>query len=116
MAAEHNEPQDETPDDIAERVVADRQWPAVVTLSFPVEFGGERIAALEFRRGRMGDLRGLKLDNSPPIDHLILLASRMSGKPVKVIESLVDEDAAEVFAIVLGFFARSLGAGKKRSP
>jgi hypothetical protein len=99
---------------VADRMVADRQWPVVVKLAHPVDFGSERIASLEFRRGRMGDLKGMKVDGVPPVDQLMLLASRMCGQPIKVLEMLEDEDGAEVLELALGFFARCLGGGKKR--
>jgi hypothetical protein len=104
----------ETAEDAAEQALAERQWPVVVTLTNPIDFGSQRIASLEFRRGRLGDLKGMPLQ-SPSIDQLVLLASRMCGQPVKVIEMLADEDAAAVLEIALVFFGRSLGAGRKRS-
>ncbi len=95
-------------------VAAQPQWPVVVTLRSPVEFGKEHIAALEFRRGCMGDLKGLgvSVDRVPPLDQLMMIASRLCGKPVKVIELLQDEDSAEVIELALDFFVRCLGAGK----
>lgn len=92
-----------------------RQWPVVVKLRKPIEFGRETIESLEFRRGKLGDLRGVAIDKVPPIDHLLLIASRLSGKPIKVIESLEDEDAEEVLAIALDFFNRCLGGGRTAS-
>jgi len=94
-------------------MVADRQWPVSVTLKFPIDFGSERITSLEFRRGRMGDIKGVKIDGIPSADQLMLIASRMCGKPVAALELLQDEDGAEVLELALGFFARCLGAGKK---
>lgn len=87
------------------------QWPVTVTLKHPFEFDDERITKLEFRRGKLGDLKGMKLDAVPPIDHLILLASRMCGQPVKVIEKLDGDDSSQVLEIALSFFNRCLGAG-----
>lgn len=105
---------EQTVDEIAARVLGDRQWPVVVTLAHPIEIGSQRIASLEFRRGRLGDLKGMKLENPPQLDHLMLMASRMCGQPLKVIESLDESDAAEVIEVALGFFARCLGGGKTR--
>jgi len=93
-------------------VAVERKWPVVVKLRHPVDLGSERIAALEFRRGRLGDLKGMKVDGVPPADHLMLIASRLSGQPVKVIEMLDADDAGEVTDIALDFFARCLAAGK----
>ncbi len=107
-------PVDVEADEAAERMLADRAWPVTVKLAHPVDFGSERIAELVFRRGRLGDLKGIKPDGIPSVDQLLLLASRMCSQPVKVLELLEDEDGAEVMELALGFFARSLGAGRKR--
>ncbi len=104
----------EKAEEAADRMLADRKWPVLVTLKHPVDFGATNVTSLEFRRGRMGDLKGMKVDGVPPIDQLLLLASRMCGQPIKVLEMLEDEDGAEVVELALGFFARCLGGGKKR--
>lgn len=88
------------------------QWPVVVKLKRPVEFADEFIASLTFRRGRMGDLKGMTLDGVPPVDKVLLLASRMCGKPVAALELLDADDGPEVLAVALGFFATCLGAGR----
>lgn len=98
--------------DIADVEVVERTWPSVVKLAYPVQFGDQSIDALTFRRGRLADLKGIKIDGVPTVDQLIAIASRMCGQPLKVLESLDSDDSGEVFEIVLGFFARSLGAGK----
>jgi hypothetical protein len=87
-------------------------WPVVIELKHPFDLGSERITALTFRRGRLGDLRGLRVDGIPPVDDLLLIASRLCGKPLLVIEKLEDDDASEVLAQALGFFARCLKDGK----
>jgi hypothetical protein len=79
-----------------------------------VDFGSQRITSLEFRRGRAGDIKGLKLAETVPTDQLFLVASRLCGQPVKVIEMLDVDDAAEVMALALGFYGRCLGGGTKR--
>lgn len=91
-------------------------WPRVVPLTYPVDFGSQRITALEFRRGRAGDLKGIKLGESIAADQLLLVASRLCAQPLKVIESLDVDDSAEVMAIALSFFGRCLGGGIARSP
>lgn len=95
-------------------ILADRQWPAVVPLKRPFDFGSEHIASLEFRRGKMGDLKGMSVDGVPSVDQLLLIASRMCGKPVAALSMLEDEDGAEVMDIALSFFARSLPGTRKR--
>lgn len=94
-------------------MITDRQWPVTVKLAHPITFGSESVAALEFRRGKMGDLKGMRLDGVPPVDQLLLVASRMCGKPVAMLEQLQDEDGAQVLELALGFFARCLGAGRR---
>lgn len=91
-------------------------WPRTVTLKHPVEFGKDNlITALTFRRGRMGDLKGGGMNPSafPEFDQLALIAARMCGQPTKVIEMLDSDDWAEVQAIVLVFYAKSLVGGRK---
>jgi len=90
-------------------------WPRVLTLKYPVQFGSESITSLTFRRGRAGDLKGLKLGETVPADQLITIASRMSGKPTQVIEGLDGDDASEVMALVLDFYGRCLGGGSARA-
>lgn len=92
----------------------ERTWPVVVTLKHPVDFGSERVSQLEFRRGRMGDLKGMKVDTVPPADQLLMIASRLCGKPVKVLEMLDAEDGAEVLELALDFFAKCLEGGNRR--
>lgn len=92
----------------------ERTFPAIIMLEHPFEFAGKQIASLEFRRGRAGDIKGLKLSDELPSDQLMLIASRMCGQPLKVIEMLDVDDAAEVLGIALVFYGRCLGGGKKR--
>lgn len=99
--------------DLAARAATNQMWPVTVTLKRPIEYGKDTIESLTFRRGRMGDLKGMKVDSVPSADDIMLIGSRLCGKPLKVIESLDDDDSAEVMTIVLGFFARCLGAGEK---
>ncbi len=92
-----------------------RVWPVTVTLKYPFDFGSEHIAALEFKRGKLGDLKGmgLKIEGTPPLDQLLLIASRMCGKPLKVMEMLDSEDAAPVLELALDFFGRCLMGGSQ---
>lgn len=99
----------------AQRIVGARQWPVTVKLSVPVPFGkNELIEELVFQKGNFGVLKGLSLpiDRTPNIDELMTIASKLCGRPVKVIEQLDPDDADEVVAIAIGFFARCRGAGK----
>lgn len=99
----------------AQAVLADRQWPVTVHLRFPVQFGSQSIASLEFRKGRLADLKGITIGEMPSSDQLLLLASRLCGQPLRVIEGIDADDAEEVIAIALGFIGRCQGAGKRLS-
>lgn len=101
----------------AKRLLGDRQWPVVITLTTPVQFGKETIESLTFPKGTFGILKGLALpvDRAPTIDELMQIAARLCGKSPKVIESLDPDDADEVIAVALGFFGRCRGAGKRLS-
>lgn len=94
-----------------EAAAVEPTWPVVVKLAHPVSFADERIVQLEFRRGRMGDLKGVGIDGVPSVDQLLMIASRMCGRPIAALEMLSDEDGAEVLQLALGFFARCLGGG-----
>jgi hypothetical protein len=87
--------------------------PTVIRLKHPIEFGKDRvIEELAFRRGRIGDMKGLDLrEDSIPWNAIIAIASRLSGQPTQVIEKLDEEDAGEVVSLVTGFYLRCLATG-----
>ncbi|HEY6030999.1 MAG TPA: phage tail assembly protein [Gaiellaceae bacterium] len=89
------------------------QWPRVVNLKHPVQFGDELIASLEFQRGKLGIIKGLKLSVEVPVNDLVLIASRLSGQPPALIERLDIEDGQEVMSIALDFYGKCL-AGTPR--
>lgn len=91
-----------------DEVVTPRQWPVTVTLKHPIEFGNEQITKLTFRRGRIGDLKGVKLDGVPTVDQILLIASRMCGQMAAALALLDAEDAGEVLEVTLGFFGQCL--------
>lgn len=76
-----------------------------------IEFGTETVGELTFRPGRIGDIKGMKVDGIPNVDQLLLIASRMCGKPVAALELLGPEDGAEVLEVAMSFFGKCLGAG-----
>lgn len=86
-------------------------WPVVVRLTVPIEFGKEHITELTFRRGRMGDVKGIKIGKEFPTETILLIASRLSGQPVGVIERLDQDDAGFVAEIALGFLGKCLSTG-----
>lgn len=100
-------------DDIAAAAL-ERTWPWTITLKYPVNFGDDRITSLVMRRGKLGDLKGIKLGGEVVADSLLMVASRMCNQPLKVIEGLDPEDAEEVLSLVLDFFAKCLGGGRTR--
>jgi hypothetical protein len=92
-----------------------RPWPWTLKLQHPIEFGkGRLVSELTFRRGKMGDIKGLKVDGVPTADQLMLIASRMCGETVALLEQLDADDGAEVMELALSFFAKCLGAGGTR--
>ena len=90
-------------------------WPRVVTLKHAIEFGSEQIGSLTFRRGKLGDLKGMKLSDNVPVEQLMAIASRMCGQPTAVLDRLDVDDAGEVVNIALDFFVACLGASKRPS-
>src|SRR5690242_7051313 len=89
-------------------------WPREIKLLHPIDFVSNRITSLAFRRGTAGDIKGMKLSADLATNDIFLIASRLCGQPVKVIEMLDVDDAGEVTDIVLTFYKRFLGAGRKR--
>jgi len=99
----------------AEAKAAEPAWPRVVVLAHPIDFGSQHITQLEFRRGKLGDIKGMKLSGELPADNLSLIASRMCGQPVAALALLDVDDAGEVMALAMDFYQRCLTAGKTRS-
>jgi hypothetical protein len=67
-------------------------WPRVIKLKHPVKLGDETVTQLEMQRGKIRDLKGIRLGDDVPTEHLMLVASRLCGQPVRVIEMLDSED------------------------
>ena len=95
--------------------LAEREFPFEVKLAHPIAFGSKQIESLTFRRGRAGDLEGVPIDGVPPMDKILLIASRMCNTPVPALRLLDGDDTSEVVAIALGFFGRCLAGGATRS-
>ena len=109
---------DEDKDDPAAVAEAKRllnAWPVTVTLSAPITFNKETIDELVFPKGTFGVLKGLNIaiDRMPTIDELMMIASRLCGRPITVIERLDPDDASEVATVAILFFSRCRGAGKR---
>lgn len=92
-----------------------RVWPVVIQLRTPIDFGKTRVEEITMRRGRLADIKGIKL-GEVATEHLILIASRMSGQPTAVIERLEDDEAGEVLALARDFFTKCLATGIEPSP
>jgi len=118
MSTDHTESADD-PEALAEakKLLGKREWPVTITLGSPVTFGKELIESLVFQKGTFGVLKGMGvgIDRAPNVDELMMIASRLCGRPLKVIELLDPDDADEVLAIALGFFGRCRGAGRMLS-
>lgn len=94
------------------------EWPVTVALRTPVSFGkNETIEALVFQKGNFGTLKGLGLNitEEPSFDALMMIASRLCGRPLSVIERLDADDVDDVVRMARGFFSRCQGAGNKLS-
>lgn len=92
-----------------------RVWPVVIQLKHPVDLGSKQITELELRRGSLSHMKGIKLASELPADQLMLIASRLSGQTIQAIERLDIEDAGEVMAVAMDFYAKFLGSGKRGS-
>lgn len=97
-----------------EPVVVAPTWPRTVTLKYPVTHTDDRIATLEFRRGVAGDMKGISLRGDIAANDLMVIAARLCGQPLKVIEMLDIDDVGEVTDIALDFYVKYLTATKKR--
>jgi len=91
------------------------EWPKTIKLSRPVEFGKQLIEELVFQKGTFGILKGLAIpmDRFPTLDELMVIASRLCGQSLKVIELLEPDDASEVADVATLFFSRCRGAGRR---
>lgn len=96
----------------ADAIMAERTWPYVLELRFPFDFGKRSFTSLTFQKGKLGMMAGMSLEAQPSIDKLMLIAARLAGVPIGVIEALDPDDATEVISIALGFFARCLSGGR----
>lgn len=85
--------------------------PRTVKLSTPVAFGKETVEELTFRRGQLRDLKGVAIPR-PSLEDLMLVASRLAGRELGVIERLDEDDAGRVMEIASDFFARCLSTGE----
>lgn len=85
-----------------------------VTLKRPLELGSTRIEELTFRRGKIGDVKGIPIA-APTVEHLLLVASRLSGQPVGVLEQIDEEDSGPVLEVAARFLGRCLGGGSEPS-
>jgi len=91
------------------------EFPYTLVLGTPVKFGKDEIESIVFQKGNFGVLKGLSPGRTPTYDEIMIIASRLSGRPVKVFELLDPDDVDEVTAVAMGFFGRCRGAGKKLS-
>lgn len=89
----------------------------VIHLRHPIEGGSEKgmIDRLVMRRGRFGDLRGLTLGavalRQVATEDCMLIASRLSGIPVGIIERVDEDDYGDIMEVVMDFLSKSLRGG-----
>ncbi len=89
------------------------KWPVVVELQTPIELGKSTVTRIELRRGRWGDISDINLSDKLPANQLMLIASRLSGQPLGVIQRLDMDDTGPVFTAVMDFYVRCLGGGSR---
>ena len=81
--------------------------PIVIELKKPVIHGDEEIKQLVIKREMVaGDLRGVTI-NALKFDDLFLVASRLTGVPVSVINQMGMADTMELQEVIGGFFEDS---------
>ena len=99
-------------------ILAERTWPYVIELKYPVEFGKRTVKALTFQRGKVGMLGDLTLGEllATPTNKLLLIASRLCGEPLGVLESIDPADAMEVLGIAINFINRCQSGGRTAAP
>ena len=100
--------------DEAAHAKLERVWPFVLELKHPIDFAGERITSLKFRRGKMGDAKGIKIKAELASEDIMLIASRMCAQPVAALALLDVEDGGEVTTIAMDFFVKFLTSGRTR--
>lgn len=89
-------------------------WPRVIQLQHPIDYNNERITSIEVRRGNLGIMKGIKVGNEVQLNDLLLVASRLTGKPVALIEKLDCDDGEAVMEYALDFFSKSTGGRHRR--
>jgi hypothetical protein len=85
------------------------------TLKKPITHGSETISALAIREPVARDIKGLDL-SAKTVDANLVLASRLSGQPMPVIDQLSMVDMQEVLKIVEDFLSDGQPTGTSNSP
>lgn len=112
---EHVDEETKRQRELADRII-NGPWPIEMMLQHPVPFGkNELITTLEFQRGRFEFLKDIPITEAPTTGQLMLIASRLCGKHIKVIEALDPDDVQEVLAHAAGFIARCRSGGRRAS-
>ena len=83
------------------------ELPIVIDLKKPVKHGEEEFTQLVIKREMVaGDLRGVSVSNLK-FDDMFMVASRLSGVPVSVINQMCMPDAMRLQAVIDGFLEDS---------
>lgn len=83
-----------------------------IPLNDPIQHGSETITALELRKPKARDMRGMPLEMG--MDDMLTLASRCTAQPPSVIDELSFDDMTKVFEAIGGFIKPGLQTGAKR--
>lgn len=89
------------------RIILDEERGVIImTLVSPIKLqNGEPVTSLEFSEPTAGDLRVLdKYKESESMAKTIHLASKITGKPIAVIEKMIGRDLSTMGAITALFF------------
>lgn len=81
-------------------------------LKDPVQWGSETITELEIKKPTIGDIKHMKLE-SQSIADILVLASKLTAQPEKMIDKLSIDDGLALTEIVGNFLGGSQGIGSK---
>lgn len=79
-------------------------------LKYPIEFGQEVITELEITRPKAKHIKGIA--NIDSTDGMLVVISRITGKPPKVIDDLDFEDLQGISEIIQNFTGAGLQTGE----
>lgn len=82
---------------------AQTEFPIVIKLDYPVQFGNETISSLTVKkRPKAKDFRGLS-DNLPFYDRALRIIGRLTGQPANVTDELDPRDIEKISEAIAPF-------------